>query len=164
MERRIACLVVSGLMAGGMVEAAWAIEQAGQAAEHKAAPTSASSTQPTTTPPAPPASTPPAPSASTTAVPSAMVEGSITMLDLQSATPTMTVNSVAGKVWTFALDSKSTMVWKDGQMITLDALVKGQSVKIRYATTGGKDLAQSIRVISAAKPAAGTAQPKTQGY
>jgi len=153
MERRIACLVVSGLMAGGMVEAAWAIEQAGQAAEHKAAPTSASSTQPTTTPPAPPAST--------TAVPSAMVEGSITMLDLQSATPTMTVNSVAGKVWTFALDSKSTMVWKDGQMITLDALVKGQSVKIRYATTGGKDLAQSIRVISASKPAASTAQPKT---
>ena len=156
MEHRIACLVVSGLMAGGMGEAAWAVEQAGQATEHKAAPTSGSSAQPATTPSAQPAST--------TAVPLAAVEGSITALDLKSATPTMTVHSIAGTVWTFACDPTSTMVWKDGQRIPWDGLVKGQSVKIRYATTDGKNRAQSIRILSTSKPAASAAQPQTPGH
>lgn len=155
MERGMVCLIVSGLISGGMVQAAWAAEQGGQAAEHQTTPAGVSSTQTTTTP---------AQSASTTATPSPEVAGSITMLDLNSATPTVRLSGGDGRVWTFALDPKNTSVWKEGRMVKVDELTQGQSVKIRYATMGGKDLAQSIRILSASSPAASAAKPKTPNY
>ena len=94
------------------------------------------------------------------------VEGSIVALDLQASTPTLKLRAADGKMWTLALDPKTTSVWKDGQMVKLDQLKSGQLVKVRHEMKDSKDLAQSIRITADAKlvPMASTSKPKTKGY
>ena len=93
---------------------------------------------------------------------SSVVEGTVASLDLASATPSLRVTGADGKSWTLEFDSKTTSIWKDGQMVKAENLKTGQSVKVRHAMVGGKDLAQSVRIVSASKPVAGTtAAPST---
>lgn len=101
-------------------------------------------------------------SAAAPAPSSSVVEGTVASLDLASATPSLKVTGADGKSWTLEFDSKTTSIWKDGQMVKAEDLKTGQSVKVRHAMVGGKDLAQSVRIVSASKPAAGTtAAPST---
>ena len=170
MERMARLLIVECVLMG-CVGNVWAADQGGSTGgspvEQKV---TASSVAGTSTPAA--QSTPPAPAVQPiTSMPPARstistvaVEGSIVALDLQASTPTLKLRAADGKMWTLALDPKTTAVWKDGQMAKLDQLKSGQLVKVRHEMKNSRDLAQSIRISADAKPMASTSKPKTQGY
>lgn len=151
MARHVRLAMTVGLVISGLMPAVWAVEQ-GQPSDAKAAATSASPTQATAAP----------------AASSSIVEGTIASLDLASATPSLKVTGADGKSWTLGFDSKTTSIWKEGQMVKAADLKAGQSVKIRHAMIGGKDLAQSVRIVSASKPVASTpattSTSKSQAY
>ena len=94
-------------------------------------------------------------------VTSSTVEASIAALDLAAVPATVRLISADGKSWTLIVDPKMTSVSKSGQPLAWDQLKVGDAVKVRHAMMGGKDTAQSIRVLLASKPAAGVTQPKT---
>ena len=165
---RVARLLIVECVLMGCVGNVWAADQGGSTGgspmEQKA---TASSPAGTATPAAP--STTPTPAAQSTTSAQGQtvaVEGSIVALDLQALMPTLKLRAADGKTWTLALDSKTTSVWKDGQMAKLDQLKSGQWVKVRHEMKDGRDLAQSIRISADAKPMpmASTSKPKTQGY
>lgn len=151
MARHLRLAMTVGLVISGLMPAVWAVEQ-GQPSDAKPAATSPSPVQATAT------STPS----------SSIVEGTIASLDLASATPSLKVTGADGKSWTLGVDPKTSSIWKNGQMVKWEDLKQGQSVKIRHAMIGGKDLAQSVRIVSASKPVASTtaaaSTSKSQAY
>ena len=142
MTRNLRQGLIIGIVASGLMPAVWAVEQG-------------SATAPKSTP---------APAASTASAQPAAIEGSITAVDLQAAAPTLTIRAADGKLWTLNLDLKSSAVWRDSQLIKLDELKPGQSVKVRHLMVGGQDLAQSIRMTPVPKPVASTTSTRTSGY
>ena len=55
--------------------------------------------------------------------------------------------------WTFAVDPKTTKIRKAGKDITAGDLAAGDPVLVRYHETGGKNVAESVMVRTAKKPA-----------
>ena len=144
-------LMIGGLLGGRMPMAGAADEETSPMTSHVASqPAGASST--TSTPAASPAAT----RTSTT-------EGSITALNLTAVPPTLQLRDANGKTWPLTVDLKTTTVWNAGRMEKLDQLKVGQTVKIRHAMTGGKELAQSITLEETTKPMS-NAGAKTPRY
>ena len=150
--KQLAGLLIVGLVAAGSAPMAGAVEQKEQAMEHHPTSTSQSSASPT------------ASAQLASAAQSSMIQGSISTLDLKSTPPMLKLNAADGKVRVFTLDLKTTSVWKDGQMSQLDQLKPGQSVRVKHATVRGTDMAQSIRIVSGAKPVASAIPSKSHDY
>ena len=55
--------------------------------------------------------------------------------------------------WTFAVDPKTTKIRKAGKDITPGDLAAGDPVLVRYHEMGGKNVAESVMVRTAKKPA-----------
>ncbi len=142
MTRNLVRGLIIGVVASSGLPLAWAAE-----------PTSATAQK-----------TGPASAVSTTSTQPAALEGVITAVDLQAATPTLKVRTADGKLSTLNLDLKSSSAWRNGQLVKLDDLKSGESVKVRHLMVGGQDLAQSIRVTPAPKPVASTPSTGTSGY
>lgn len=78
------------------------------------------------------------------------VQGSITSLSLEGASPSVTVRGSTGQSWNLAFDSKATTIWVGGQKGMSSQLKVGQQVKVKYADQMGKRVAKSIEVTSGA--------------
>ena len=95
------------------------------------------------------------PTLSSTPTPqSPAVVGSITALDLKSSAPSLKLAAADGKIWTLGLDPKTTVIWQEGKISTLDQLSVGQRVQVRYTAKDGKEIAKSIQIAQAPKAAA----------
>ena len=78
------------------------------------------------------------------------VAGTLTVIDLQSSTPSMQVKKADGQLVQLGVDAQSTTVWQNGRSIPLNQLTMGQSVKVRYSDKNGKSIAKAILVQPAA--------------
>lgn len=94
-----------------------------------------------------------------------LLQGTVAALDVSTVPPTLKVAGEGGRLTTLALDPKTTTLSKDGQELRWDqrtpgdiasALKTGQAVKVRYSHLGARDVAKSIQVVQAAKPASTT--------
>ena len=150
MEPKMIHVLIVGSVLGGLAHTAWAADQEGSSRQQGMTPASQSQLQAT------PGSTQ---AASTQPIASETVRGSIAALNLAATQPSMKLSATNGKSWTFELDPKSTSVWKEGQSTHLNQLKTGQSVEVRHAVISGKDIAQSIRVVSTKPIASSTAKP-----
>jgi len=74
-------------------------------------------------------------------------EGPIKALDLQSATPNLTVTGADSKDVVIQIDKLLTTVWKGMQKLPLTDLKAGDKVKVRHTTKDGKEMAKTIEVI-----------------
>jgi len=86
----------------------------------------------------------PASSSSTPTPQISSAEGSISAIDLQ--TNSLNLTTADGKIWTLALDPKTTLVWKGTEQAKLDNLKVGEKVKVRYVAKEGKQLARSVDI------------------
>jgi len=150
--------LIVGVALGGVLQPAWATtEQQGSSMEQSTSTTPAS--PPQTQVAGSPTPAMPTPAMPAKVMPFEIVRGSITALDLAAVKPSLKLSEANGKDWTFALDSKATLVLREGKIVQLNQLKMGQSVEVRHAAVGGKDLAQSIRIVSAKPIASSTEKP-----
>lgn len=88
-------------------------------------------------------------------------EGSLTGVDLLSATPSVTVSTPDGRSVTLGIDPNTTTVRQQGQAGgTLRSLKTGQRVQVTHQRTGDKDLAQVITIRSIAPMATSSETPR----
>ena len=90
-----------------------------------------------------------APASSTTAPKTARAQGSITSLNLTSQTPEIKLSASDGKLWTFGLNPKTVVVWKNGQLSKPEELKTGDRVNVRYAEKDGKNWVRAIEIVQA---------------
>ena len=160
MKRNMIRALIIGIALGGVLQPAWATtEQQGTSASTEQSTTPASPSQTQTT------GSPTQAMPTTVMPPQTMsietVRGSIMALDLAAVKPSLKLSAANGKTWVFELDPKTTLVWKEGKAVQLNQLKTGQPVEVRHAAVGGKDLAQSIRIVSAKPLASSTKKPHT---
>ena len=74
-------------------------------------------------------------------------EGSITLLNLKSRKPHLTLTAADGSSWALEINRATTTVWKKGQNLTLSQLKIGDQIKVRHLTKKGKHVAKSIEVL-----------------
>ena len=149
-HRAIRVLMMGSLLAARL-QTAWATEQ-GRSSMGQSVPT-ASPTQAQAT-------DHPAQAASTQPMASERVQGSITALDLMATRPSMKLSAAGGKSWTFELDPKSTVVWKEGHAAPFNQLRTGQSAEVRHAVIGGNDVAQFVRILGTKPLASSITKPR----
>jgi len=75
------------------------------------------------------------------------VEGSITELDLESDTPSLSLVARDGHETDLQLDRSSTIVWKKHKKVKLSDLKTGVKVKVRYMEKHKKLLAKTIDIV-----------------
>ena len=137
-------------LVGMMLGMVCCLGSAAQAAEQGTRPSSS---------PAKPSSTAPPHSTQTAKVVSPTVEGTLSMLDLHAAAPTLQVKTAKGTLLQIGVDPRTTTVWQGGRAVTLSQLATGQSVKVRYTEKNGKPMARSIVVQAPAS--SGSSAPST---
>ena len=101
-----------------------------------------------------PSSKPAAPAApAVTATPWQTAEGAVSSVDLTGTAPALQLTDATGKVWTLAVDPKTTTAWKSGLPLKLEQIKAGDQARVRYTSQGGRDIARQIRI----EPARSTA-------
>ncbi|MBI3319392.1 MAG: hypothetical protein HYZ89_02235 [Candidatus Omnitrophica bacterium] len=127
--------MIVGVALSGMVSSLSAQEHAGKPLEEKKAQPAA-----------------PASATSTTAPKTARAQGSITSLTLTGQAPELKVRGSDGKTWTFALNPKTLVVWKNGQLSKPEELKNGDRVNVRYLEKDGKNWVRAIEIVQAPQP------------
>ena len=131
MKRSWTAWMIVGLMISG-ISTVGAQEHAGKPLAEKKAPQAA-----------------PAGTTSTTAPKTARAQGSIKSLNLTSQAPELKLTASDGKLWTFGLNPKTVVVWKNGQLSKPEELKTGDRVNVRYAEKEGKNWVRAIEIVQA---------------
>ena len=93
---------------------------------------------------------------------SSSVSGTVTAVDVDGLSPSVTVSDASGKTTTVTIDRANTTVSGPAGSGALSDLKEGQQVQIsgRYMTYVGQIVAKSITISQAAAPAAAAAPTK----
>ncbi len=150
-QQNIGASIVISMVFGVMPVVLAAEQQAAQPASHKVTVTSQASGS--------------SAHATSTAMVSPLqsIEGTVSGIDLTSASPSLKLTTADNQHRSFSIDPKTAIVWRSGQVVPVSQVSAGAKVMVKYARKDGSDVAQSIR-IQEASATASPAAPASSSY
>ena len=73
-------------------------------------------------------------------------EGTVSSLDVNSATPWIKITDAAGKEWTIMIDPASSSVWRGGNKVSWADIKVGDHVKVRHTDKNGKAVVKTVEI------------------